>query len=148
MTTEERNVGALKEAFRRWHETKAGGVQHWLNLMADDVRFRSLADGAPGMDFTRERRSRADVARYFEDMSAEWEMLEFTPDEFIAQGDRVAVLGRCSWRSRKTGNVADSPMAHFFTFRDGRIMDVLEFFDTAKAIAAHTQPSAPKTASR
>jgi ketosteroid isomerase-like protein len=138
MAHEEANVGALKEAFRRWHETKAGGVQHWLDLMADDVCFRSLAGGAPGMDFTRDRHSRADVARYFEEMSAEWEMVHFTPDEFIAQGERVAVVGRCGWRSRKTGTVAESLMAHFFTFRDGRIVDVLEFFDTAKAVAAHT----------
>ena len=44
----------------------------------------------------------------------------------------------CAWRSRQTGNVTESPMAHFFKFRDGSIIDVLELFDTAKAIAARS----------
>ena len=54
MSTEPQNVAILKDAYQRWHDTKAGSVDHWLSLMTDDVQFRSLAAGAEAMAFTRE----------------------------------------------------------------------------------------------
>jgi hypothetical protein len=33
MNDENQNVSSLKEAYRLWHDTKAGSVDHWLNLM-------------------------------------------------------------------------------------------------------------------
>ena len=50
MTIEAENVTRLKEAYRLWNETQGGSADHWLGLMADDVKFRSLAKGGPGMD--------------------------------------------------------------------------------------------------
>jgi uncharacterized protein len=52
MNDETQNVANLKEAYRLWHDTKAGSVDYWLNLMTDDVTFRSLAQGAETMEFT------------------------------------------------------------------------------------------------
>ena len=57
-------------------------------------------------------------------------------------GDRVAVLGECAWKSKRTGQVAESPFAQFFTFRDGRIAAIVEMFDTATAVAVHGRPPA------
>ena len=138
MANEQDNVGRLRAAYRSWHESKGANVRAWLDLIADDACFRSLAGGAAGMEFTRARCGRNEIASYFEEMTAEWEMISFTPEDFIAQADRVAAVGSCAWRSRKTGKVAESAMAHFFTFRDGKVVDVLELFDTAAAIAAHS----------
>ena len=69
MSTEESNVAVLKEAYRRWHETKAGSVDHWLDLMTDDVQFRSLAEGAKPMAFTRTSTCKDDVKRYFDGLT-------------------------------------------------------------------------------
>ena len=130
------NVSRLKEAYRLWHETKGASVPQWLDLLAEDVRFRSLSGGAPGMEFTRDCHSRADVERYYAEMAADWEMVHYTVDEFIAQDDRVVMLGSCAWRNRRTGSVVETPKADIFKFKDGRIVDFLEFYDTAKAMAA------------
>lgn len=51
MSDENQNVASLTEAYRLWHDTKAGSVEHWLNL--NDVKFHSLAEGAKTMEFTR-----------------------------------------------------------------------------------------------
>ena len=32
-------------------------------------------------------------------------MMEYEVDHFVAQGDRVVMLGRCAWRFKKTGKV-------------------------------------------
>jgi hypothetical protein len=37
------NVAKLANAYRQWHETKGRSEQVWLDLMADDIKIRSLA---------------------------------------------------------------------------------------------------------
>jgi len=146
MSKEDAHVAVLREAYRQWDDTKGGSVRHWLELMTDDVSFRSLAGGRPegksAMGFNHDNTNRAAVEAYFAAMANEWEMVHFRPTEFIAQGDRVAVLGECAWKSKRTGQVAESPFAQFFTFRDGRIAAIVEMFDTATAVAVHGRPTA------
>jgi hypothetical protein len=146
MSKEDAHVAILREAYRQWHDTKGGSVRHWLDLMTDDVSFRSLSggrrEGESAMGFNHDNDRRADVEAYFAAMANEWEMVRFEPRDFIAQGDRVAVLGDCAWRSKRTGGIAESPFAQFFTFRDGRIAAIVEMFDTATAVAVHGRPAA------
>jgi ketosteroid isomerase-like protein len=130
------NVGKLRRAYQLWHDTRGGSAQHWLDLMAADVTMQSITAGAPGMDFTKANHGKAAAAQYFAGLAADWEMIHYTPKEFIAEGDRVVVLSSCAFRYRKTGKVVESPKADFFRFRDGQIVESFEFFDTAQALAA------------
>lgn len=135
MTPQEKNVEILREAYRLWHETKGGSVDHWMDLMADNIRFRSLAGGEPGLEFTRECCMKEEVRLYFEGLGADWEMVHYTAEEFIAQDDRVVMLGSCAFRHRHTMKILETPKADFFRFRNGQIVDFMEFYDTAKALA-------------
>lgn len=139
MSTPDENVAKLRYAYQQWYDTRGGSTQVWLDLMADDVRMRSLADGAGGMEFTRANAGKAAVTAYFDGLAADWEMLRFNADEFIAQGDRVVALSVVAFRHRKTGKVAESPKADVVRFRDGKIVEFFEFYDTAAALAA-TRP--------
>jgi ketosteroid isomerase-like protein len=130
------NVDKLRRAYREWHDTRGASVPVWLELLADDVTLGSLAAGAAGLEFSAPRRGRADAERYFADIARDWEMLSFTADEFIAEGDRVVMVGRCAWRHRKTGKAAASPTVHLWRFRDGKATEFVEFYDTAKALEA------------
>lgn len=134
MSTESQNVAILKDAYQQWHDTKAGSVDHWLSLMTDDVQFRSLAAGAKAMEFTRESCCKNDVVQYFAGLTSEWEMIYYRVDEYIAQGDRVVALGQVSFKHKKTGKILETPKADFHKFRDGKICEFFEFFDTAAAI--------------
>ena len=133
------NVGQLRQAYQLWNDTRGGSAQHWLDLMADDVTMRSVTAGAPGMAFTKANQGKGEAAQYFAGLAADWEMVHFTPEEFIAQGDRVVVLSSCAFRYRKTGKAVESPKADVFRFRGGLIVEFFEFFDTARALAA-TRP--------
>jgi uncharacterized protein len=139
MSNESSNVAALKEAYRQWHDSKAGSVDHWLALMTDDVKFRSLAEGAKAMKFTRTSSCKNDVKRYFTGLTGDWEMIYYRIDEYIAQDDRVVALGSCSFKRRKTGQILETPKADFHKFRDGRICEFFEFYDTAQAVKVATK---------
>ena len=134
----ETNVALLKDAYQRWHDTKAGCVDHWLNLMTDDVQFRSLAAGAVEMQFTRPSCSKDDVKQYFAGLTNEWEMIYYRVDEYIAQSDRVVALGQVSFKHKKSGKILVTPKADFHKFRDGKICEFFEFYDTAQALATAT----------
>jgi hypothetical protein len=85
VTDENQNVASLKEAYRLWYDTKAGSVDHWLNLMTDDVKFRFLAEGAKTMEFTRTSTCKDEVKRYFAGLTGDWEMVYYRIDEYIAK---------------------------------------------------------------
>ncbi|HWH79943.1 MAG TPA: nuclear transport factor 2 family protein [Candidatus Binatus sp.] len=138
MSSESENVAILKEAYQRWHDSKAGSVDHWLNLMTDDIQFRSLAAGAQAMAFTRASSSKNDVARYFAGLTADWEMIHYRVEEYIAQGDRVVALSHVSFKHKKTGKALETPKADVHKFRDGKICEFFEFYDTATALNAAT----------
>ncbi|MCB9948067.1 MAG: nuclear transport factor 2 family protein [Rhodospirillaceae bacterium] len=136
MSEDDRNVAVLQESYTLWNSDKAAGFDYWMQLLADDVTFRSLAGGRPGVEFTRDCNRKADVARYFEGLTADWEMVHYTPVDFIAQGGRVAVRGRTAWKNRRSGKTVSTPKADFFRFRDGKIVEFFEFYDTAAMLAA------------
>jgi ketosteroid isomerase-like protein len=136
MSIEDTNVAIVRRAYELWSETKAGSVDHWMSLMADYVDWRSMADGAPGLEFTCGASTREQVRGYLEGLTRDWEMLRYVVDEFVAQGDRVVMLGRCAWKHRATGKFVDMPKADVLRLRDGRIVGFMEYYDTAKAMAA------------
>jgi ketosteroid isomerase-like protein len=136
--SERQHVEILQEVYGRWRASKGADSRAWFDLMSDTISFRSLGAAAPGLDFARNGYSRADVARYFEELGRDWEMLDYQVEHMIAQGDRVAVLARCSWRNRQTGRSVDTMKADFFRFADGRVVEFAELFDTAAAVAAAT----------
>jgi ketosteroid isomerase-like protein len=130
------HVAILRDAYQQWNDTRGGSVQTWLDLFAEDINFRSLGGNSAGLEFARGRRGKADAERYFAELTAAWEMVHFTAEDFIADGDRVVVVSRVAFKYRGTGKVAESPKTDLFTFRDGKIVDFIEFFDTAAALAA------------
>jgi hypothetical protein len=131
------HVATLREAYRQWSETKGGSADHWAGLFADEgVQMRSLAGGATGMEFTRERSSKSEIRKYFEGLVADWEMIRYTTEEFIAQGDRVVMVGSCAFRHRGTGKVVETPKCDVFQFRQGKVVKFMEFYDTARALDA------------
>ena len=75
MASSAENVAKLRDAYRRWDQSKGKDVTMWTAVFSDHARLRSLAAGRPGLEFTLERRSTDDLARYFTGLTSEWEML-------------------------------------------------------------------------
>ena len=136
MTSEVDNVEVLKRAYVEWADKKGQNVDCWMSIIADDARLSSLADGVSGVSFTRSRSGKSEVLEYLKGLNADWEMLFYRVDEYIAQGDRVVALGSTSWRNKQTGKVVLTPKADIWRMRNGKIVQFSEFYDTAKLIAA------------
>ncbi|HVL14516.1 MAG TPA: nuclear transport factor 2 family protein [Gemmata sp.] len=131
-------VAKIRAAYKRWHDTRGHSVADWTDLMADDVKIRSVADGADGMKFSAPRDGIDAATGYFSALADEWEMIHHTVEELLVDGDRVAAFGRCAFKNLRTGKTADTPFAHRWRLRDGRIAEYFEIYDTAKAFAAAT----------
>jgi ketosteroid isomerase-like protein len=136
MSDEASNVATLKEAYRLWRESLGGSVDHWMGICDENIQFGSIAQGAPRVAYMTEYKARDELAQYFEGLKRDWEMIEFKPDHFVAQGDRVVMLGNCSWRSRLTGKVVTTPKADSWRFANGKAVEYYEYFDTAQVHAA------------
>ena len=130
------NVSLLKKAYARWHETRGGSVDDWMALIDDNVRFGSLAQNAPQMTFATSYKSRAALKSYFDGLRAEWEMIHYTMNEFVAEGEAVVARGHVAWRNKRTGKEVETPKIDFWRFRDGKAVEFYEYFDTARAFAA------------
>jgi ketosteroid isomerase-like protein len=139
MTAMERTIETVKEAYRKWGEAKEQSYEQWFALLADNIEWKSLADGEKGMEFTGNCCSKEQVRAYFKGLAQDWEMQSYVAHDFIAQDPWVVMRGECTWKYRKTGKVVRTPKADFLRFQDGKVVEFMEFFDTAKALAA-TQP--------
>lgn len=138
MSEEARNVALLKEAYRLWHETKGKSVEHWMNLFADSFEFGSIAQSVQSTPYMAMYDSKFALRGYFEGLVRDWQMIEFRPEHFVAQGDRVVMLGRCIWKAKQTNKTVWSPKADSFRFADGKIIEFFEYFDTAAMREAMT----------
>ena len=136
MSEEARNVELLRKAYGKWSETRGGSADHWLEICAEKIAFGSLANGPPGSTYLTAYQARDDLKGYFAGLAQDWEMMEYEVDHFVAQGDRVVMLGRCAWKYRKTGKVVWTQKADSWRFENGKAVEYYEFYDTAQVLAA------------
>ena len=136
MGDEARNVDILKQAYKRWHDTLGNNADEWLDICADQIAFGSLAQGPQGAEYLTEYRSKAALQDYFAGLERDWQMIEFAAEHFVAQGDRVVMLGRCAWRYKKTGKVVWTHKADSWRFANGKAVEFFEYYDTAQVHAA------------
>ena len=125
------NTKILEDAYQKWHDSKGRTVDHWMSIMTDDVDFRSLAQGCTGLEFTCNKTTKNDMGEYFKGLAETFEMVHYTVDRFITEGDSVVVMGSTSWKHRNTGKVFDTPKVDVVTFKEGKICAFYEYYDTA-----------------
>ncbi len=136
MPDEARNVAILTEAYRRWADSKGASADHWISICDPDIRFGSIAEPLKAVAYMGSYRSRDELRQYFAGITRDWEMLDYRADHFVAQGDRVVMLGHCSWRAKASGQVVSTPKADSWRFADGKAVEFFEFFDTAQVMQA------------
>jgi uncharacterized protein len=133
-TPANQHLALLKGIYKRWGETKGGNVDEILNLLADDVVWRSIANGLHGLNFAKEPLTKPNVRSYFENLGKDWELVFFDVERMIAQNHTVVVVAECSFRHRRTGKSFMSPKVDIWDFKRGKVVGFFEYFDTASAI--------------
>jgi uncharacterized protein len=118
------NVQVVKDAYAAFGR---GDMQGLLALLAEDIEWTVPGEGWP---LAGTYRGHAGVAGFFQKIS---EMLEFSllePREFVAQGDRVLVVGFDRSRVKATNRTFEGHWVMAFTVRDGEVTNVREYIDT------------------
>lgn len=120
-------VESLYDAFAQ------GDVETVVAGLAQDIRWTE-AEGFPyagtytGPD--------AVLEEVFARLGSEWDGYTAAPEEFVADGDKVVVLGQYSGTYRETGRSFEAPFAHVWTVRDGEAVRFRQITDTELVQAA------------
>ena len=112
-----------------------GDVPGVLDKLTEDVEWR-LA-GPTEVTYAGIRRGRDQVAQVFKVLGEASEFEQFELQDYIAQGDKVVVLGHERQRVKATGLTVENDFAMVFTIRDGKIARFRNYEDTAAVAAAH-----------
>lgn len=117
-------VRAAYDAFGR------GDIPAVLATMDDDVRF-VLAEHSPyerGTPYL----GKADVAgNIFARLGAEWDGFTIVTEKIHDAGDVVVMEGRYRGTYRSTGRQSNLQVVHIWTIRDGKLVGLQQYADTA-----------------
>ncbi len=118
----------------------SGDIPGLLELFSPDINWTipEIENAA----FAGSRQGKAAVAEFFSLLTEGEDITHFAPTEFIADGDKVVVLGETTATVRSTGRTYSTDWVHIFTVKDGTITNFLEFFDNAAATRAFTKTAA------
>lgn len=134
---EERNTAIVLAACAGWDRTR-GDPSVWTEETGDEVTLWSIGQGTTGIEFSAPRQGKQAVADYLHQLTASFEVESYRITRTVAQGDTVVAIGSGAWRHRATGKRAQSAVVLVVRLRDGKIVSVEEFYDTAAAIGAAT----------
>ena len=128
----------LKSAYAAWDAKKGDSIPTWLDLLSEELDFRSLANGVSGLPWTRTHTSPAGVRSYLEGLTSGFRMEHFTVERYICEGDTIVVIAHCAWTNKETGKRVDTPKVDIWRFKDGKATAFHEFYDTAQVVASMT----------
>ena len=105
-----------------------------LDAMADDMEWDS---GYPAIvPFSGVWRGHDGVRRLLSTLTETIQVLAFELHEFVAENDRVVVLGLEEATAKATGRTYRNEWVHVWTVRGGKLAKLRSYNDTAAVAAA------------
>jgi ketosteroid isomerase-like protein len=135
----EKNVQTVKDFFAA---VGRGDKRGLLALVAEDIEWI-----IPGKDWplAGTRHGHAGLADLLKTQSETIETSLMEPREFVAQGDRVLVVGFARGKIKATQKTFEDDWIFAITVRDGRLTSIREYIDT-QALARASQTDASRLA--
>src|ERR1051326_703938 len=133
-------VKSIYEAFGR------GDIPAILNSLADNIEW-IVGGREDGIPYAGTYQGRDNVGQFFTVLAENVEYSVFEPREFIAQGDRVAVLGHYQGQIKSSGNSVETEWAMSWTIADGKATHFRAYDDTSAVVAAFIMPHSAASAS-
>jgi len=125
-------VRGLYEAFGR------GDVPAVLAGFTDDIEWNE----PEGMPYGGQYHGPQAVAeQVFGPVTSDIEDFDVSPEEILADGDRVVVLTTVTGTAKESGNKLSMPAAHVWTVRDGKMASFRQMADSATMNAALAVPA-------
>jgi ketosteroid isomerase-like protein len=134
----EANVQVVKDFFAAMG---GGDKQRPLALVAEDIEWI-----IPGEDWALAgtHRGHAGLADVRQKASEEIEMTYPKPPEFVAQGDRVLVVGAATGKIKATKKTFEDHWVFDITLRDGKVTKIREYIDTQALARASEMDASPR----
>ena len=128
----EKNVQVVKDFFAA---IGSGDKQRVLALVAEDIEWI-----VPGEDWplAGTHRGHAGISDVLQKASEEVETTYPGPPDFVAQGDRVLVIGVATGKIKATNKAFKDEWVFDITVRDGKLTRIQEYIDT-QALARASQ---------
>jgi hypothetical protein len=128
---EQQNIEVVKRGYEAFG---SGDINSLLDLFHENIEWHQPK--AEGLPYQEKYNGREAVGEMFASLDENEDISHFEPQEFIAQGDKVVVLGTMSATVKDTGRDYQTDWVHIFTVRDGKVTNFKELFDTAAASKA------------
>lgn len=100
-----------------------------VNLLPEELVFGGIWVGPGG------------AARYIEALQSVLRIESLKVDQMISSGDQVVVIGNERSRFLANGQAYEMDWVHVNTIRDGKIVEMREYNDTAAMLAAFQAPA-------
>jgi ketosteroid isomerase-like protein len=137
MSTQD-NVQMVKEFFAAMGR---GDKQGLLALVAEDIEWI-----IPGEDWplAGTHRGHNGLENVLQKASTEIETTYPKPPEFVAQGDRVLVVGVATGKIKATKKTFEDHWVFDITLRDGKVTKIREYIDTQALARASEMNASPR----
>ena len=131
----EKNVQVVKDFFAA---IGSGDKQRVLALVAEDMEWI-----IPGKDWplAGTHRGHTGLAIVLQKASEEVETTYPKPPEFVAQGDRVLVVGDATGKIKATNKTFEDHWVFDITVRNGKLTNIREYIDTQALARASEMPA-------
>lgn len=129
--SEQENVQIVQQIYAAFGR---GDISAILNALTDDFEWQIPVPA--DVPWAGTHRGREQVARVFAVIGETIDFHQFEPREFIAQGDKVVVLGYERYRVKSTGRTVENDWTNVWTLREGKPARIREYNDTAAIVAA------------
>ncbi len=123
--SEQNNIQTIQRAYECFGQGNVAGI---LNELTSDVIWHVAP--VNNVPYTGTRNGQDGAADFFATMAECEDTLQFEPREFIAQGDKVAVIGHYAGRVKTTGREYETYFVHVFALRAEKIARFDEYTDT------------------
>lgn len=139
---ESENLKKLKAAHEQWGKSKdTANIAPFRDLMADNFSIASMDESTPGLSFAVDGNSKAASIAYLTGIFDHWQMEYYRPDEYVEQGNKIAMFGWCKYKHKVTKHSVECRIANLWEFsEDGQLVSLIDIFDSAKAAAVATAP--------
>jgi ketosteroid isomerase-like protein len=121
-------VQELYAAFSR------GDLAAILAKLSDDVVWES--EGPAVISSSGIRHGKAEAQGFFEGLNNDFTDHQLTITDYVGSGDTVMTLGRYTATAKASGRKVDTPTAHYWKFREGKVVRYVGLSNTAAAIEA------------
>ena len=137
MSTEQ-NVQIVKDFFAA---IGSYNEQDLLALAAEDIEWIIPGEGWP---LAGTYRGHAELAALLKKASKEVETKYPKPPEFVAQADRVLVIGVATGKIKATNKTFEDHWVFDITVRGRRVAHIKEYLDTQAMARASEMPATPR----